>query len=75
MISKTLIILAATSALTLGALSAHAADGRDRTLYPDHTPLMSIEGRNVALPADRWIASNENAAIRDRVALDARSPH
>ena len=76
MISKTLIILAATSFVSFGALSAHAADGRDKTLYPDHTPQMTIfEGRNVALPVDRSVVNNERAAIRDQIEGNARSTH
>ena len=76
MISKTLIILAATSVVTLSALSAHAADGRDQTLYPNRTPLVSIvEGRNVSLPVERSAVSNESTAIRNQIEGNARSSH
>lgn len=74
MIAKTLVILATTSFVSFVALSAHAAGGRDQTLYPDHTYQTSIiEGRNVALTVDKSLVRNENTAIREQVEGNARS--
>jgi len=76
MISKTLIILAATTLVTFGAISAQAADGRDKTVFPGQTYQTSIvEGRNAAVSVDGSVVSNESAAIRQQLEGNARSSH